>query len=224
MSNHRASTDAQFDAHLATLTETTLDAKIAAWTALQTDLDGEKTEVDGNRSQVFKHRKKVADMLEDLATLKSYASAVQGEVTQAELDAVIADVTALQAGSTVTVVENLSDNDDIAILATDSIVLVKHDQKTGLVCTLPSDAAHGKIISIKNFQIGDASQGGNYIVTVRPAQGQTPAHTIDHKFNSLELKCSTIAGGLMSDENETCRLLFLNDVSNPTWCALNDAY
>ena len=224
MSNHRASTDAQFDAHLATLTETTLDAKIAAWTALQTDLDGEKTEVDGNRSQVSKHRKKVADMLEDLATLKSYASAVQGEVTQAELDAVIADVTALQAGSTVTptVVEHLSDNDDIAILATDSIVLVKHDQKTGLVCTLPSDAANGKIIVIKNYHIGDASQGGNYIVTVRPAQGQTPAHKIDYKFDSLELKASTIASGLMSDENEAARLMYYN--LDRTWISLQDAY
>jgi len=66
MTSHRASSDSQFDTHLATLSESSLDAKISAWTSLSSDLSGEKTELHSHQSQVTKHRKKVADMLIDL--------------------------------------------------------------------------------------------------------------------------------------------------------------
>ena len=191
MTNHRASTDAQFDIHLGSLTESTLDAKITAWEALLADLGGEKTEVEGHRSQIFKHRKKVSQMLEDLATLKSYASAVQGEVTQAELDAVIASVAALQQPTPV-VYSGLDDEDDIPILKTDRFVVMKHDQKEGLICTLPADATTGTTIFIKNMQTGSAPVQGwgvgiGHAIKVRPAQGQSPAHTIDFRFTHSSL-------------------------------------
>ena len=87
---------------------------------------------------------------------------------------------------------------------------------------MPADAQNGQIFVVKNYQIGDGSQGGNYIITLRPAQGQSPAHKIDYKFDTLELKASTIASGLMSDENECARLLWY--APDATFISLQDAY
>ena len=122
----------------------------------------------------------------------------------------------------ITVYDTLSNNDDVPILASDKIVLIKHDQVTGLTATLPSNASHGQILLVKNYHVGDASQGGNYIITVRPAQSQSPAHKIDYKFDSIELKVSTVASGLLSDTNECARLLWYDN--DKTWVTLNDAY
>jgi uncharacterized membrane-anchored protein YhcB (DUF1043 family) len=223
MTNHRSSTDAQFDTHLGTLTESTIDAKITAWEALQTDLGGEKTEVEGHRSQVFKHRKKVADMLEDLDTLKSYA---QVGITQAQLDAVIADVTALQAPTAVTVYTPTSNNQDTQILQSDKVVLIKFVQLQGLTATLPSTGlVDGQQIVIKCYHVGDGSQqdiGVDYLITVRPASGQTPAHKIDYKFDSLTLNANSLASGDYASPNEACRLIW--NAADASWIDCADNY
>ena len=121
-----------------------------------------------------------------------------------------------------TVYENLSNNDDVPIFRSDKVVLIKHDQVTGLTATLPSDAQNGQNVVIKNYHIGDGSGLGDYKITVRPAQGQTPAHKIDYKFDTLELKASSYASGLMSDENEAARLMWY--ALDATWISLQDAY
>ena len=84
---------------------------------------------------------------------------------------------------------------------------------------------HGQIIVIKNYQIGDGSEqsGNDFLITVRPAQNQTPTHTIDGKFTSLTLNATSDASGaLTGTPNEACRLMW--ESVNKTWIALNDAY
>ena len=147
-----------------------------------------------------------------------------GVFSSAEKTAILADVTALEAyhPATPVVYENLSTNANVQILATDRFVLIKHDQVEGITVTLPSDAVNGQIIAVKNYHIGDASQGGNYIITVVPASGQTPTHVIDYKYSSLELKASTIASGLLSDVNETVRLMWY--ALDASWICSNDSF
>ena len=153
------------------------------------------------------------------------------DAAEVEIDALDTRITALETISGVVVYDNLSDNDDLPILSTDRIVLVRHSEKQGLVCTLPSSGMlHGQIIVIKNYQIGDgsnqdafASPPVDYLITVRPAQNQTPAHTIDGKFTNLTLNASHDAGsGALEGVNEACRLMW--ESVNKTWIALNDAY
>ena len=84
---------------------------------------------------------------------------------------------------------------------------------------------HGQIIVIKNYQIGDGSEqsGNDFLITVRPAQNQTPTHTIDGKFTSLTLNATSDASGaLTGTPNEACRLMW--ESINKTSIALNDAY
>ena len=121
-----------------------------------------------------------------------------------------------------TVYENLTNGDDVQIQSSDKVILIKHDQVENLTVTMPSDAQNGQVFVVKNFHIGDASQGGNYVITVRPAQGQNPAHKIDYKYDTLELKASIYAGGLMSDENEAARLMWY--ALDATFISLQDAY
>ena len=162
------------------------------------------------------------------ADWEDYIDPISIDLDAAEVD--IADhetrITAIETISGVVVYDNLSDNDDLPILSTDRIVLVRHDEKTGIVCTLPSSGMlHGQIIVIKNYQIGDGSEqsGNDFLITVRPAQNQTPAHTIDGKFTSLTLNATSDASGaLTGTPNEACRLMW--ESINKTWIALNDAY
>ena len=152
------------------------------------------------------------------------------DAAEVEIDALDTRITALETISGVVVYDNLSDNDDLPILSTDRIVLVRHSEKQGIVCTLPSSGMlHGQIIVIKNYQIGDgsnqdpfASPEVNFLITVRPAQNQTPAHSIDGKFTSLTLNASSDASGALEGVNEACRLMW--ESVNKTWIALNDAY
>ena len=150
------------------------------------------------------------------------------DAAEVEIDDHETRITALEAAG-VTIVENLVDNNNIDILSTDKIVLVKHDEKQGITCTMPaSGMTHGQIISIKNAQFGDGSNqdgfgGIDYRITVRPAQNQTPAHTIDFGFTNLTLNASGDApGGDLSGVNEACRLMWENNAKS--WIALNDAY
>ena len=162
------------------------------------------------------------------ADWENYIDPISIDLDAAEVD--IADhetrITAIETISGVVVYDNLSDNDDLPILSTDRIVLVRHDEKTGIVCTLPSSGMlHGQIIVIKNLQIGDGSEqsGNDFLITVRPAQNQTPTHTIDGKFTSLTLNATSDASGaLTGTPNEACRLMW--ESVNKTWIALNDAY
>ena len=147
------------------------------------------------------------------------------DAAEVEIDDHETRITSLEAAG-VTIVENLVDNNNIDILSTDKIVLVKHDEKTGITCTMPaSGMTHGQIISIKNAQFGDGSNtpGSEYLITVRPAQNQTPAHTIDFGFTSITLNAANEApGGALSGVNEACRLMWENNAKS--WIALNDAY
>ena len=110
------------------------------------------------------------------ADWENYIDPISIDLDAAEVD--IADhetrITAIETISGVVVYDNLSDNDDLPILSTDRIVLVRHSEKQGIVCTLPSSGMlHGQIIVIKNYQIGDGSNqllGDDYLITVRPAQ------------------------------------------------------
>ena len=148
------------------------------------------------------------------------------DAAEVEIDALDTRITALETISGVVVFDNISDNDDLPIASTDRIVLVRHSEKTGIVCTLPSSGMlHGQIIVIKNLQIGDGSEqsGNDFLITVRPAQNQTPTHTIDGKFTSLTLNATSDASGaLTGTPNEACRLMW--ESINKTWIALNDAY
>ena len=113
--------------------------------------------------------------------------------------------------------------ENVQISKNDTIALIKHDQVENLTIVMPPDAENGKIICVKNFHIGDGSQGGNYIITVIAAPFQTPTnHVIDYKYSSLELKASTVASGLLSDVNETVRLMWY--ALDASWIPLNDSY
>ena len=230
MTTHRESVS--ITAVIDALSHTNITTKKSALETLKTALDTEQALVDDELANLHAHREKVTGMITNLTNTQDGEEYTvldaQGVFSAAEKTQILADVLALQSehpSNPITVYENLSNNDDLPILASDKIVLVKHDQVTGLVCTLPSDASNGQIIVIKNYMIGDGSGGGNYIITVRPAQSQTPSHQIDYKYDSLELKCSTVAGGvgsLMSDENEAARLLWYD--LDKTWISLQDAY
>ena len=124
-----------------------------------------------------------------------------------------------------TIYENLSNGDNVQILSSDGgkVVLIKHDQVENLTITMPADAKNGQVFVIKNYHIGDGSGVGDYKITLRPAQGQTPtAHKLDYKFDTLELKASSYASGLMSDENEAARLMWY--APDATFISLQDAY
>ena len=118
----------------------------------------------------------------------------------------------------------LVDNANVDVLVTDKVLLIKHDEKTGITCTMPaSGMTQGQIISIKNMQFGDGSNQPDMTITVRPAQNQTPAHFIDFGFTSLTLNASSDApGGALVGVNEACRLMW--ESNGYTWIALNDAY
>ena len=122
-----------------------------------------------------------------------------------------------------TVYENLTNGDDVQIQSSDKVVLIKHDQVENLTVTMPADAQNGQIFVIKNYMIGNGSGAGDYKITLRPAQGQTPTlHKFDYKFDTLELKASSYASGLMSDENEAARLMWY--APDATFISLQDAY
>ena len=147
-----------------------------------------------------------------------------GVFSSAEKTAIQDSVTALEGYHPVTptVYENLSTNANVQILATDRFVLIKHDQVEGITVTMPSDAVNGQIITVKNYHVGNASQGGNYIITVLPAPNQIVPHVIDFKYSSLELKASTVASGLLSDLNETVRLMWY--ALDASWICSNDSF
>ena len=147
------------------------------------------------------------------------------DAAEVEIDDHETRITALEAAG-VTIVSGLVDNANVDVLVTDKVLLIKHDEKTGITCTMPaSGMTQGQIISIKNMQFGDGSNQGNIdmTITVRPAQNQTPAHFIDFGFTSLTLNASSDApGGALVGVNEACRLMW--ESNGYTWIALNDAY
>ena len=149
---------------------------------------------------------------------------LQSVFSASEKNAIQASVTALEGKHPITpsVYENLTNGDNVQILNTDTIALIKHDQVENLTVIMPADAQTGQIIAVKNYHIGNASQGGNYVITLVPAPGQSPTHVIDYKYSSLELKASTVASGLLSDVNETVRLMWYG--LDATWISLNDAF
>ena len=155
---------------------------------------------------------------------------LQSVFSASEKTALEASVTALQTAHPITpvVIENLSDDDDIAITATDRVVFIKHTELFGLICTLPSSGvANGHTLYLKNLQIGDDPIQGwgssnGHAVKVRPAQGQNPAHKIDFRFDELILEPSSSTGVTMATENEACRLVWLS--ASNSWIATGEAY
>ena len=119
-----------------------------------------------------------------------------------------------------------NNDEDVTILQTDKLVLIKHVQLTGLTATLPSaNLVNGQQVVIKNYQIGDGSQqapGSEYFITVRPASGQSPPHKIDYKFDSLEIQANSAASGDYSSPNESCRLVWV--AADASWVDLADNF
>ena len=154
----------------------------------------------------------------------------------AEKTQILTDVASLQTAHPITpvIIENLSDNTDIAIAASSRVVFIKHTELYGLIATLPSTGmANGMTVYIKNMQVGDEPVQGwgsanGHAVKVRPAQGQSPSHTIDFRFDELILEPSSSTGATMTTENEACRLVYLSGDGTqqdpPTWVATLDAY
>ena len=87
---------------------------------------------------------------------------------------------------------------------------------------MPSDAQNGQIITVKNYHIGTVGPSDDFKITVRPAQGQTPAHKLDYKFDTLELLASSSASTLMDSPNEAAKLVFY--ALDATWITVQDAY
>ncbi len=164
------------------------------------------------------------------ATIVDMDTRLTAVFSVAEKTAILADVATLQTAHPVTpvVIENLSDDDDIAIAASSRVVFIKHTEVYGLIATLPaSGVANGHTIYIKNMQVGDEPVQGwgssnGHAVKVRPAQGQSPSHTLDFRFEELILEPSSSTGATMSSENEACRLVYLS--ASKTWIATTDAY
>ena len=67
--------NAQFDTHLAGLTQGTLTEKKTSYTTTKATLDTEQATLDGKRSQLHSHQVKVATMLKDVATLQQHTDA-----------------------------------------------------------------------------------------------------------------------------------------------------
>ena len=156
MTTHRES--ASITAVIAGLSHTNITTKKSALETLKSALDVEQVLVDGELANLHAHREKVSGMIANLTNTQDAeeytVQDAQGVFSAAEKTQVLADIVALQAehpANPITVYENLSNNDDIPILASDKIVLVKHDQVTGLVCTLPSDADNGQIEWLQKF-------------------------------------------------------------------------
>lgn len=150
------------------------------------------------------------------------------DTRQPDVTALQVAVTALEAlhpANPIRVVEPNANDDDVPVLASDTFLLIKHSEKTGLTATLPSDAVNGSTVIIKNYQYGDGSEQGlgtDFKITVRPAQGQSPAHTIDYKFSHLELNANSLTSGDYGSENEACKLLYYH--ADRTWLAIQDSY
>ena len=160
-----------------------------------------------------------------LADWESFIDPISIDLDAAELE--IDDhetrIVALEAAG-VTIVSGLVDNANVDVLVTDKVLLIKHDEKQGITCTMPATGMiQGQIISIKNMQFGDGSNQGlggpDYLITVRPAQNQTPAHFIDFGFTSISLNATGDAPGGV---NECARLMW--ESNGNTWIAHNDAY
>ena len=155
---------------------------------------------------------------------------VDMETRQPDVTALQTAVTALEAyhpANPIRVVEPSANDEDVPVLASDTFLLIKHSEKTGLTATLPSNATNGSTVIIKNFQYGDGSNQDafnniEFKITVRPAQGQSPAHTIDYKFSYLELMANSLTSGDYAGENEACKLLYYHP--DRTWLAVQDSY
>ena len=138
-------------------------------------------------------------------------------------------MTALQTAHPITprVVEGLSNGGAITILATDRVVIVKHSQIYGLICTLPSSGVtNGHTIYIKNLQTGSSplrgwgnSGGSGHAVKVVPGSA---LHKIDSRFDEITLEPSDSTGVAMDNENESCRLVWLS--ASDTLVQTSDAY
>ena len=79
------------------------------------------------------------------------------DAAEVEIDDHETRITALEAAG-VTIVSGLVDNANVDVLVTDKVLLIKHDEKQGITCTMPATGmTQGQIISIKNMQFGDGS-------------------------------------------------------------------
>ena len=152
-----------------------------------------------------------------------------GVFSAAEKVAILADVATLQTAHPITpvVIENLSNNDNTTLQATDRVVFFKHSELYGLICTLPSSGvANGHTIYIKNLQTGSNpvrgwgnSGGSGHAIKVVPGDA---AHKIDMRFDEITLEPSNSTGVAMDNENESARLVWLS--ASSTWVQTSDSY
>lgn len=227
MTSHRESAD--ISAVITALTHTNISTKKDALNVLKTALDSEQTLVDTERDNLHAHRQKVLSMISNLTSQQDGEEYTvldsQGVFSAAEKTQVLADILALQTPVVPTVYAPTADNEDVTILQTDKLVLIKHVQLTGLTATLPSaNLVNGQVVIIKNYQIGDGSQQNldEFKITVRPASGQSPPHKIDYKFDTLEINANGAASGDYGNPNESCRLVWVS--ADASWIDLADNF
>ena len=192
MSNHRDSSDAVFDAYLATLTETSLDAKIAAWEALKVLLDAEKAAVATQRGQIVKHKRKVNDMLEDLSALKNFEGVHSNTFSNI-------------------VVTTATQNDQTFNIASDcDFFILKHANLSGLEVYLPTSPISNKIYSCKNCNTDPNNNNNSIICGVDPTQAVNngafvgPQKTIDLQFDKVQLNSSSSTGTVLDTSQKQC--------------------
>ena len=107
------------------------------------------------------------------------------DAAELEIDDHETRIVALEAAG-VTIVSGLSDNDNVAILVTDKVVIIKHDEKQGITCTMPATGmSQEQVISIKNMQFGDGSNTGGFPPTDRPTGTESDSGPF-HRFRLHE--------------------------------------
>jgi hypothetical protein len=192
MSNHRDSSDAVFDAHLATLDETSLDNKIAAWAALKVLLDAEKNAVATQRGQIVKHKKKVNDMLDDLDSLKNYSGVHSNTFSNI-------------------VVATATQNDETFNIARDcDFFILKHNNLSGLNVYLPTNPISNKIYTCKNCNTNLNNNNNPIFCGVDPTQAINnaayvgPQKTLDLQYDKVQLNSSSSTGTELDTSQKQC--------------------
>jgi len=114
---------------------------------------------------------------------------------------------------------------DTPLLNTDWLVVISHDAVAGVTCTLPTNAAHGQILVVKNgSNSSSGTSSADIVVQVDPTSGQL----IDGRWSGVTLRGSdSQSGGVENESNQAARLIYDNVSNLPSagiWWSVSDAY
>ena len=114
---------------------------------------------------------------------------------------------------------------DTPLLNTDWLVVISHDAVASVTATLPTNAAHGQIIVVKNgSNSSSGTSSADIVVQVDPTSGQL----IDGRFSGVTLRGSdSQSGGTENESNQAARLIFDNVSNLPSagiWWSVSDAF